>query len=172
MRYRPAVAGILQDRHGKILICERADFAGAWQFPQGGIEAGETRRQALERELNEELSLPPAAYEVVEEKGPYRYLLPAGRTKDGFRGQAQHYFLLQLRTPKLKIDIHCARPEFRRTRWIYLEQFRLEWLPPMKRRVYRAVFKDFFGVKLASNTYLRLTRQPKVGMKRAHIKML
>jgi len=149
MSYRPAVAGILQDRDGKILICERSDFAGAWQFPQGGVEPGETRRQALQREMMEELSLPPSAYEVIAQKGPYRYLLPAERTKRGFRGQAHRYFLLRLRAPRSKIDIHCARPEFRRTRWIRPEQFRIEWLPPMKRRAYRAVLRNFFDVKLA-----------------------
>jgi putative (di)nucleoside polyphosphate hydrolase len=149
MRYRPAVAAILKDRRGGILIGERYDIAGAWQFPQGGIKPGESRREALARELMEELSLPVTAYEVIEEKGPYRYLLPAGQTKHGFRGQAHNYFLLRLQAPKSKIDIHSSRPEFRRTRWIFPEQFQVEWLPPMKRRVYERVLKDFFGVKLA-----------------------
>lgn len=149
MRYRPAVAAILKDRRGRILICERYDIAGAWQFPQGGIEPGESRRQALAREILEELSLPATAYEVIEEKGPYRYLLPAGKTKRGFRGQAHSYFLLRLQAPKSKIDIRSSHPEFRRTRWIFPEQFQAEWLPPMKRRVYKRVLRNFFGVNLA-----------------------
>jgi putative (di)nucleoside polyphosphate hydrolase len=148
MRYRPAVAAIVQDRSGRILICERRDFPGAWQFPQGGIEPGETRRQALARELEEELCLPTSSYEIVAVIGPFRYRLPGGRTKGGFRGQSHHYFLLRLHAPKSKIDIHCAKPEFRRTRWVSPSEFKLEWLPPMKRRAYRAVFRNFFALNL------------------------
>jgi putative (di)nucleoside polyphosphate hydrolase len=55
MFYRPAVAAIIKDRTGRILICERADAPGAWQFPQGGIEANETPVAALMREVLEEI---------------------------------------------------------------------------------------------------------------------
>ena len=49
--YRENVAAILRNRRGEILVCERLDHAGAWQFPQGGIDAGETPEQALVREV-------------------------------------------------------------------------------------------------------------------------
>src|SRR5438067_8221410 len=56
-RYRLNVAAILQNREGKILVCERADATGAWQFPQGGVDEGETLEAALARELVEEIGL-------------------------------------------------------------------------------------------------------------------
>jgi putative (di)nucleoside polyphosphate hydrolase len=146
MRYRPAVAAILQDRSGRILICERADNRDAWQFPQGGIETGETPVAALEREVVEEISLPRTAYSIRSVRGPYRYRFPAGISKKGFRGQAHHYFLLRLRGSKSLLNVGGPNAEFRATRWIRPEEFNLAWLPPMKRRAYRRVLQDFFGV--------------------------
>jgi putative (di)nucleoside polyphosphate hydrolase len=145
MRYRPAVAAILEDRSGRILICERSDNPGAWQFPQGGIEAGETPVAALEREVLEEISLPRIAYGIRSVRGPYRYRFPAGITKKGFHGQAHHYFLLRLRGSKSLLNVAGPHAEFRAARWIRPEEFNLAWLPSMKRRAYRRVLQDFFG---------------------------
>jgi putative (di)nucleoside polyphosphate hydrolase len=146
MFYRPGVAAILQDRAGRILICERTDASGAWQFPQGGIEAGETPIAALAREVLEEISLPRRAYSIVSMRGPYRYRFPAGITKKGFRGQAHHYFLLRLRGAKSALNVAGPAAEFRSARWIRPQDFKLAWLPPMKRRAYRRILRDFFGV--------------------------
>jgi putative (di)nucleoside polyphosphate hydrolase len=148
MTYRPGVAAILQDRSGRILICERSDTPGAWQFPQGGIASGEEPVAALAREVLEEISIPRASYSIVVVRGPYRYRFPAGLTKKGFRGQAHHYFLLRLRGPKSLINTAVANAEFRQARWIRPDEFDLAWLPAMKRRAYRRVFRDFFGANV------------------------
>mgnify|MGYP001825679770 CR=1 FL=1 len=53
-------AGVLQDRHGRVLIARRpssAHMGGAWEFPGGKIDSGETPLQGLVRELQEELSV-------------------------------------------------------------------------------------------------------------------
>jgi putative (di)nucleoside polyphosphate hydrolase len=154
MLYRPAVAAILQDRSGRILICERTDTPGAWQFPQGGMEAGETPVAALIREVLEEISLARNAYSIGRVLGPYRYRFPAGVTKKGFHGQAHHYFLLRLRGAKGLVNVAGPHPEFRSTRWIRPDEFKLAWLPPMKRRTYRRVLQDFFGatVEIKANS--------------------
>jgi putative (di)nucleoside polyphosphate hydrolase len=147
-RYRPNVAAIVQDSAGRILICERSDIPGAWQFPQGGVEPGETHREALEREMREELSLEPGDYEMVSHKGPYRYLLGNGRTKNGYHGQEQEYFLVKLTAPESRIDVGTPEREFRAWKWISPTGFDLRWLLEMKRDVYRQVLRDFFGVEI------------------------
>lgn len=148
MIHRPGVAAILQDRSGRILICERSEIPGAWQFPQGGIESGEAPAEALAREVLEEIALPRSAYSIAAVRGPYRYRFPTGITKKGFRGASHHYFLLRLRGPKNLINPSAGNGEFRQTRWIRPEEFELAWLPPMKRAAYRRVLRDFFGVSL------------------------
>ena len=146
-RFRPNVAGILRNAEGRILICERLNMPGAWQFPQGGINKGETREEALVRELEEELSIEPRDYQVLASKGPYRYLFSNGRKKKGYDGQEQHYFLALLRTSEIRINIQTEHQEFRAFRWIEPAEFELAWLPPFKREVYQSVLRDFFGVE-------------------------
>ena len=54
-------AGIVFDREGRILICQRGEGrnnAHLWEFPGGKREAGESSEECLARELMEELALP------------------------------------------------------------------------------------------------------------------
>ena len=147
LKYRPNVAAIIRDKAGRILICERLDMVGAWQFPQGGVDPGETYASALKRELQEEVSLKSEDYRILQQKGPYRYLLGEGRTKKGYHGQEQQYFLIQLLGPTDSVNIKTEHPEFSNCKWIAPDEFRLEWLPAMKQPVYRLVMMDFFGIQ-------------------------
>lgn len=146
VKYRSNVAFILEKEDGRILICERSDILGAWQFPQGGVDAGETLEEALFREVMEEISLEPTDYSVIERKGPYRYEFGGGRTKKGFGGQEQTYFRARFLGEDSLILAGSGSKEFRAARWIRPEQFRLSWVASMKRDVYRAVFQNFFGI--------------------------
>ena len=52
----------LIDPDGRVLIAQRPEgkaHAGAWEFPGGKVEQGETPEQALIRELREELGVEP-----------------------------------------------------------------------------------------------------------------
>jgi 8-oxo-dGTP diphosphatase len=54
------LAGALCDADGRVLLAERPpgkQLAGFWEFPGGKREAGETPREALLRELHEELGV-------------------------------------------------------------------------------------------------------------------
>lgn len=147
-RYRSNVGAILKRADGRILIGERFNVAGAWQFPQGGVKKSETLQTALSRELLEELSLASDYYRVVESKGPYRYLFPPGRTKEGFDGQEQTYFLIEFTGTDSNLNVKTDEPEFVRFRWIEPNEFQIIWVPRFKRDVYRKVFLDFFRVVL------------------------
>ena len=60
------VAGVLRDVRGRILLARRTagrDLAGAWEFPGGKVEPGETPHEALARELHEELGIRVVAAE-------------------------------------------------------------------------------------------------------------
>lgn len=58
MKTIEVVAGIIK-QNGKIFCTARGygDYKGFWEFPGGKIEQGETREQALARELKEELDI-------------------------------------------------------------------------------------------------------------------
>lgn len=52
--------GVILSRDGRILIARRAAHrhqGGLWEFPGGKVEAGETAREALARELREETGI-------------------------------------------------------------------------------------------------------------------
>lgn len=147
-RYRPCVAALLQNDAGMILVCERRDFVESWQFPQGGIDSGESPREALVRELMEEISLPQEGFEIRAEKGGYKYHFPERHRKRGkFIGQEQVYFLCRFIGPESLLNLETEHPEFRRWKWILPHEFDLRWLPEFKREVYQSVLKDFFEVE-------------------------
>ena len=53
------VAGILEEE-GRFLVAKRSEtgrLPGLWEFPGGKVETGESRTEALERELMEELGI-------------------------------------------------------------------------------------------------------------------
>lgn len=145
MKFRRNVAFILTRPGGEILVCERSDFKGSWQFPQGGAKAAESDMEALHREVREEISLPPESYRVTLHHGPYRYVFRSRFRKEGCSGQEQIYFLAEwLGGSEIAVD----EKEFRGFRWIRPETFRIDWVPPVKRDVYRQVFRDFFQIEL------------------------
>lgn len=146
-RFRLNVAGILRDSHGRILICERMGRRGSWQFPQGGVDPGETLQGALHRELYEEIGVTPEQTEIRNQAGPYRYEFEGAVVK-GYHGKDQHFFLVHFHGPEDAIQVDLPHPEFQAYRWILPETFDLEWLAPMKREMYRRVFADLLWIHL------------------------
>lgn len=152
-KFRPNVAALMVRPEGQLLICERWNLPGAWQFPQGGVDPGETDEDALFREVREEIGLKPAHYRVLESRGGYRYLYPEEvrkkkLRKHGCAGQEQVYFLCEVEEEAPEVDVNQRPREFGAYRWIQPEEFDLDWLPKFKREVYREVMRDFFEVEL------------------------
>lgn len=153
VRYRPNVAAVVINPAGCLLICERATIPGAWQFPQGGVDPGETPEQALFREVREEVGLKPQHYKVVARREGYRYLYPQDvrnkkLRKHGNHGQEQTYFLCHLMPDAPTVNVNQKPREFSSYRWIPPQEFDLDWLPTFKRDVYREVMRDFFNIEL------------------------
>ena len=146
--FRPNVAAVLVNSDNLMLIAERAHIRGSWQFPQGGVDTGETFEQALFREVEEEIGVKPELVQLIERRGGYRYEFPKGRLKYGiYGGQDQVYYLCRFLGKDEDINIDTKHREFGRWRWIRPEKFDLEWVPKFKRDIYRRVLFDFFGIK-------------------------
>ncbi len=146
-RYRKNVAVIVIDRHGRILACERNDYPGSWQLPQGGIDGKEKPREAALRELREEIGTSAGEF-VAELKKTIRYDWPRELYYRGYCGQEQHYFLFRL-SPWAKIDVSRAhrfdpsmKKEFRRTAFLSCERF-LKRVTGFKLEAYRTAIQRF-----------------------------
>lgn len=153
--YRPNVAAIMMRSDGRILVCERETPAGAWQFPQGGIDPGESAMEALYREVCEEIGFEACDYAVEKvSDSPYRYDYPDFvlqkklLKRPEFIGQEQTYFLCKLHTDK-DPSLDQEHREFSQFQWIFPSEFQLNWLPDFKKTVYQQVFLDFFNLQLS-----------------------
>ncbi len=152
--YRPNVAALLVNGRGKVLVCERSNVRGAWQFPQGGIDEGEDVLTALKREIAEEVGLLPEHYDVLDQRSGYRYEYPEKvlkKKKRHFIGQEQTYFLCKVHNDAPEINIDQDPKEFRDYKWIEPQKFSPSWLPDFKKATYRQVFIDFFGVEISED---------------------
>ncbi len=61
-------AGVIVE-NGRVLLTQRkagAHLEGAWEFPGGKLQAGEDPREALRRELREELGVDVTVGDIVE----------------------------------------------------------------------------------------------------------
>lgn len=149
--YRPCVGVLLARADGQVFAGQRIDTPGAWQMPQGGIDAGETPEAAALRELHEETGVPAALVTVeAATEGWVRYDLPpalVGRIWGGkYCGQEQRWFLLRFHGTDADIDIARKHPEFSTWAWMAPDDL-LASIVSFKRAVYDTVFAEL-GPKL------------------------
>ncbi len=145
--FRPNVGIMLANDQGQLLWARRVGGHDAWQFPQGGISAGESPEQALYRELHEEVGLSPDAVEVLgATKGWLRYRLPRRFIREGQKplciGQKQKWFLLRLLEADAAVQLHLNdKPEFDHWQWVSY-WYPLNQVISFKREVYRRALKE------------------------------
>ncbi|MGY6548528.1 MAG: RNA pyrophosphohydrolase [Roseinatronobacter sp.] len=146
--YRPCVGIMLINPAGLIFAAQRLDSpVPAWQMPQGGIDPGENPGLAALRELEEEISVPPALVAPLSESRDWlSYDLPVDmvpRIWGGrYRGQKQRWFLMRYLGRDAQIDLATAQPEFSDWRWIDAQGL-LDSIVPFKRATYAQVVREF-----------------------------
>ena len=144
--YRPNVAMVVINSMNKVLICRRKNTR-TWQFPQGGIDNGEDIKNAMYRELSEEVGLSKDDVNLVgESEGTITYDIPKTiRSKvlgGKFKGQEQKWFLLKLKkdNSEIKLD-NEAFPEFDKYEWVSFWQ-PLNRIVDFKREAYREALSE------------------------------
>ena len=153
--FRANVGIVICNKNGQVFWARRYG-QHSWQFPQGGIDEGETAEQAMYRELHEEVGLRPKDVTVLGvTRNWLRYKLPKRLIRQGSNpvciGQKQKWFLLQLDCQDNDVDVlKTGHPEFDDWRWVSY------WYPvrnvvSFKRDVYRKVMKEFAATAMAGS---------------------
>ncbi len=120
---------------------------GAWQMPQGGIDADEKPRAAALRELREETGVTEDRVTLLAKTEDWiTYDLPPdlmGKVWGGkYRGQRQKWFAMRYLGHDDQIIIDLPHPEFSAWKWIAAADM-LAAIVPFKRAVYAEVINQF-----------------------------
>ena len=120
--YRPNVGIILCNRKNEVFWGKRVR-EHSWQFPQGGINAGESPEVAMYRELHEEVGLREEHVRILGRTRDWlRYDVPdrwiRREWRGNYRGQKQIWFLLRLVGRDTDVCLRASeKPEFDAWRW-------------------------------------------------------
>lgn len=148
--HRPNVGVVLFNVEGKVWLGKRygADEPWCWQFPQGGMDDGETPEEAGLRELHEETGV---TQDLIEPLGSVEdwlaYDFPpevlAQRSRNRWRGQKQRWFAYRYLGTDADFDLEAVPPqEFSEFRWVSLETTP-QLIIPWKRDIYERVAEAF-----------------------------
>lgn len=146
--YRPNVGVVLFHRDGRVWLGRRAGTPGPynWQFPQGGVDAGEDLQVAALRELQEETGVRTVAL-LGRTEGWLAYDFPAdhsgSKIAKGWKGQRQVWFAVRFEGEESEIDLWGhGHPEFDAWRWGELDEAP-DLVVPFKRPTYEIVVTAF-----------------------------
>jgi len=164
--YRPNVGIIIANLRNQVFWGKRV-HQHAWQFPQGGIQHGETPENAMFRELGEEIGLRPEHVRILGRTRQWlRYEVPAQWVRrdwrGAYRGQKQIWYLLRLTGRNCDVKLRASgHPEFDAWRW---HEY---WVPldaviEFKREVYRQALTELYR-------YLGADRQPRTRRTEANV---
>ncbi len=144
-KYRPNVAAVILSpkypEKVEVLVAKRNDI-DAWQFPQGGIDEGESPKEALFRELKEEIGTDKI--EIIAQMPEWlSYDFPKiiAQKMYPYDGQKQKYFLVRLKKDA-KINLKTEIPEFDDYKFVRLGDV-FKYVKSFKRPVYKKVIEYF-----------------------------
>ncbi len=143
--YRPSVGIVLFNNDGQILIAERIEGKNAWQFPQGGIDEGETIEEAVFREMEEEIGTRNAEVLGMTDKWFYDDFPPhvIGKFEKQYRGQRQKWVALRFKGKDSDIALDKYKiPEFKNWRWIEIDKA-VEYVLHFRGKTYKKILEEF-----------------------------
>jgi len=145
---RPNVGIVLVAPTGKVWLGRRARTSPPynWQFPQGGIDAGEGDLDAAVRELREETGVTSVKL-LARTRDWIGYEFPpehqGSKIGKGWRGQKQLWFAFAFEGDDAEVDLSAhGEMEFDDWRWADIDDA-LATVVPFKREAYRQVIAAF-----------------------------
>jgi putative (di)nucleoside polyphosphate hydrolase len=121
--YRPNIAIIARQKN-RFLIVHKPRQNDAWQFPQGGVDPGETEKEALIREFTEEIGTDKIKI-ITKSDSTYQYDFPEGYlryddTGQKFKGQRVQFYIVEFLGKEN--DIKLEEKELDDYKWVKKEE--------------------------------------------------
>ena len=146
--YRENVGVVVFNPAGRVWLGRRIHTHGAhsWQFPQGGVDAGEDLEAAARRELYEETGL--RTVRLLSRCPEWiSYDFPPGfngsKAAKGYRGQKQAWFAFLFEGDDSEVDLTAVPPqEFQEWRWADIAEAP-DLVIEFKRDAYLEVLRHF-----------------------------
>jgi putative (di)nucleoside polyphosphate hydrolase len=144
--FRANIGIIVCNDFGDLLWTKRIG-QNSWQFPQGGVDPGETPEQTLFRELKEEIGLDKHDVKIVAStKSWLKYRLPNRYIRQNSQplciGQKQKWYMLRLLTDESRIHFDATgHPEFDGFMWVSY-WYPLRQVIAFKQSVYRQALSE------------------------------
>lgn len=133
---------------GHLMLGERNGSPGAWQFPQGGVEAPFSLEQNALREVEEELGIEQAHLRLrrrLEATHQYDYAVTPESAEGKWRGQSQTFWLIEFIGQDNDVRLDRACGEFMGWRWASPSEVRAI-VEPIRRPGYEAPLQEFEGL--------------------------
>jgi putative (di)nucleoside polyphosphate hydrolase len=156
-RFRPNIAICLINPKNEVLLVKHKEHIKEyWQFPQGGINAGDNLQATIRRELKEELGLSQfSILKILENIYAYRWphkLIKYGTdpSKRGYIGQIQSLAIVRVNEirPKLVPDPREAAA----VRWMKKDEV-IKALNPIRRKVGRLAMLELSKLMAKTTPY-------------------
>ena len=146
-KYRKCVGMMILNANKEILVGRRLDHpSGYWQMPQGGIDENENPKEAVWREMMEEIGTNKAKLIKVSNQW-INYDIPLETLKTlpwghKYIGQRQKWFAFDFLGKDEDINVGTDNPEFSEWKWSRMDLI-VDSIVPFKRNVYSIILKEF-----------------------------
>lgn len=160
--FRANIGIIVCNDFGNLLWTRRVG-QNSWQFPQGGVDPGESSEQTLYRELKEEIGLEKSDVKILGcTKDWLKYQLPPRYIRQNSRplciGQKQKWYMLRLVSNESRIRFDATgRPEFDYFMWVNY-WYPLRQVISFKQSVYRQALSELLPLVLEQQVRHRKNR--------------
>ena len=146
-KYRKCVGMMILNSNKEILVGRRLDHpSGYWQMPQGGIDDNENPKDAVWREMMEEIGTNKA--ELIKISNQWiNYDIPSETLRtlpwgDIYIGQTQKWFAFLFLGEDNDINVGTDNPEFSEWKWARMDSI-VDSIVPFKRDVYAKILEEF-----------------------------
>ena len=146
-KYRKCVGMMVLNANKEILVGRRLDHpSGYWQMPQGGIDENENPKEAVWREMMEEIGTNKAKLIRVSNQW-INYDIPLETLKTlpwghKYIGQSQKWFAFDFLGEDQDINVGTDNPEFSEWKWAEMDSI-VGNIVPFKRNVYSIILEEF-----------------------------